>query len=587
VHPPHLISSNKWIIKMSSQASRSTANLSSQPQGKTRTPNSQTPKVRRVGTILNIETQKELAVIEFPVRDKFKTLPIEPAILIDKTKLTSFLVNKGVTASMAKAADGDSLANDQSAPLTKVTTLSGWHDNLLVTPYGVFGNYEGKPQVYFDPESNRSITCHTNGDFRTQIKNARQLLSRSSFMTITFLAALMAPLGARLGRKNGIGFCLSGESSSGKSLCARFGLSLLSRADDTDLEIFNVTDGELNERVSIFGGLLRTFNDVKSSAHGVKKVAQALQRLIFVTYGLEVRQSLLGHRKPNDQFTAFLVSIEEPMAKLFANAKIEYQASEAARCPEIPIPSVTEGGVFDLLAAPENSTDWAQKVDGFIGEAYGHVFPKWVKKLTEAPREKLKSFVGGKEREFLQEIALAGQDNRLAKPFALLYATACVAHKAGLLPIKLKMAKTAIEKALKLALEQKNRSLPKSGSMAVPDVSKTIQAFKLLARLPLVTKGTTADPVKCANGFRRIESRSARMRFVTKQHLAAQIGAPTYLTEVILPGLAKSRHLIAPKDGFTAPVTQDGLPGRRRYLRLAKEGLLEEVRKIMRENEQK
>jgi hypothetical protein len=123
---------------------------------------------------------------------------------------------------------------------------------------------------------------------------------------------------------------------------------------------------------------------------------------------------------------------------------------------------VTEGGVFDLLNASEDSTSWAQKADKFIDEAYGHVFPNWVKKLTDAPVEKLTSFVEAKERRFLKETLLAGQDNRLARPFALLYATACVAHAAKLLPISLTVAKAAILKALKLALEQKNRSLPTS-----------------------------------------------------------------------------------------------------------------------------
>jgi hypothetical protein len=72
--------------------------------------------------------------------------------------------------------------------------------------------------------------------------------------------------------------CLSGQSSTGKTLATKLALSTVTQVDNNDLETLGTTDGYLTARLAHFAGLVRAFNDIKTTKRSAAKTAKWLSQ---------------------------------------------------------------------------------------------------------------------------------------------------------------------------------------------------------------------------------------------------------------------------------------------------------------------
>jgi hypothetical protein len=192
-----------------------------------------------------------------------------------------------------------------------------------------------------------------------------------NYLLVMLAAALTPALASYIGRKGGCAFVLTGESTSGKTLALRTCASIGGGPGEDDLLSLNMTDGKAVELLTERGATCLCFGDPKASQAKSRDFVDMLQTLSFSTADGSQRSTLLKPQAKAHEYLMAFLSAERPVGELFADARKSFEAGDALRIIDIPVPSPAEGGIFDRPPVGLKSVKLAHQTEEAIGQHYG------------------------------------------------------------------------------------------------------------------------------------------------------------------------------------------------------------------------
>ncbi len=507
------------------------------------------------------------ARFEFRTVDRVKVeeLPLEQ--LTKATDVSEKLTGLGINVIDGTVAWTMAHAH-QWRPAVTTTKVGGWRGDVLVNCFGTFGLVNPDSRFEFDAKSRLSRITESKGTPEEFLDKAEKLLKASNLLTLLYSASLWSALADRLGVSGGITFCITGNSSQGKTSAIRLVQSLTGRALTSDLVSMNLTDGFADSLLPAFGGSLVPFSDLKTSKLKGTKLVDFLRDVVFAISDSTRRLRLNEEGIPQaGGYKIGLMSFETGLAQAFEESGVEFQGGEACRFFDLVIEAT--GGIYDCLSDPSRSAAAASFLEKAVDENYGVLTPAWAGKIAEIPIEKLRADHQKAVDAFATKFQkLSPLERRICKEFANIYAAGVIGYALGLQPIAPAKLFAAVEKffihnvgKLKAARECEDEFVGavKSRLLAIEDY-------------PLVHAGDeVADSRAELQGFFRDDA-GKRFLYVKYDYLK-QVGANgltcnagVLLEKRVLHPCKVSGVLVTQGQSLSSPVRQLGIP-RSRYLR--------------------
>ncbi|RLQ89272.1 DUF927 domain-containing protein [Notoacmeibacter ruber] len=494
--------------------------------------------------------------IQYPKNDgSVGQLSLPRETLVKSADFKSLLIGKGADASLNYKSAADTLLSQRAAVTIHSTATPGWHDNYFICHAGGWGNRpESVAEVIFAPSSDSYPLKGSTGDISTFLAGIHALFEQSDILLLAYLCALLPPLAMRLGVKSGFSVNLVGESTTGKTLTLRLAQAISSRAEEKDLQTFNLTPGALEPALRERSGSAVVFGDIKAAKEKGLGHVEKIQQLIFAVHGRDGRGTLHQREVPIP-FCLVMLSDEISLEERYRQAKQKLETGDRVRCIELRIPSRDKGGVFNRLENPNDAMAAAQDLENLIDSAYGTVFPDWIAALAGKTVESLKSDFNAEAKRFTERLdILDGLGRRFSVSFGYLAATAKIAEAANLLSPKAKAGE-----ALSRLFEDA------AAGLRPEEIDLTIEFERLANFVDQKDKVPTASRGKAlqedTGAFFRNEGAVIHL-YVRSEELGRVVGSKV---EVFIAKLLDGGAVIRGKSGRTKNVKQKGI-GRSRYL---------------------
>lgn len=386
---------------------------------------------------------------------------------------------------------------------------TGWRsDDIYATSHTVIG---GDAATLLPPRIANTGRVGVAGDllgWQAAVAPAIHSTSMIVALSAIFAAPLLQPL-----NRPGFMLVLYGPSRSGKTTAQLLAASALGYARAEDLPSFNATAAGLLDAAKGFTDMLMPINEM-GAARGAKKDVYAFMR--SATYAISGGRDTIRHSTWNagtDQSvdTAFrtigLLSSEYSPDEWAARAGEERDAGEMARL--IGLPAVMEGDEFVFDKPPKSMEgqgfeEWTKQtfddLHKSIIDHHGCALIVFVEELI-ADRERFLRVAEGAILEFegaVSSEAMTPIERDIVSRFAVLWAGARVAIKAGVLPFVPKAVGGMLVKAARMAVD------------ALPDADRDLKSDLAVLAVRLEGRGilhldtrTTNARLGNADGFRR------------------------------------------------------------------------------------
>lgn len=510
-------------------------------------------------TIIHDATGEYRLDIRFPKFDgTFGEMIIARQICASVPELKRVLVARGAANFIDFRYEVGCLLRADPPIRVRATDKPGWYGGSFVCDIGVLGRaLPGDEQVEFDTEISAPRKGVSEGSVPECVDQMHEFTTLSDYLALSYLCALLPPLAARVGERQGFVVNFVGKSSTGKTLALRLCQSVFARAEEPDLQTFDHTALSLKARFADLSCTAIPFKDVKAAAEKGARAIEKFQQMIFAVHGGDAHWNLTNGSGKAPGFCIPMVSDERSLVERYAMARVPFEEGDKVRCMELPVPS--EGGIFDRLQGQSDTAAVAERLAEFLKRSHGLIFPEWIDALSVADKEGLgKQFYDNADR-FVKRLKCHGSlEHRYARPFGFLAATAELAATVNLLH-DVDLYHAALERLYALGVTRmaEGEDAIRKGFDAFIDAVRDRTIF------PLVKLGVPPG-THCAAGFVRGEG-GVRLVYVRLKAFESYFDSRLRPAYTVLPGLRKTGVFLDSDGGLTRPIQQQGLE-RRRYL---------------------
>ena len=206
----------------------------------------------------------------------------------------------------------------------------------------------------------------------------------STMMSFSVFAALAAPLAARIGLSEGTIFNLYGESSSGKTTCARVAASVA--GDPNKIGTYHASGRGLEERSAACNGYLNIVDDTEKISKDAKIIHRIIIHIVTGGQSKDYSVAVKGKLKPLRWFCVGLSTSPVSMNELVRRAGEQPTPGNRVRLVDVPFPTPDEGGLFDR-ASPntvmtlERRQHHIKLINRGMKANHGHLFEEWRRKV--------------------------------------------------------------------------------------------------------------------------------------------------------------------------------------------------------------
>jgi hypothetical protein len=270
----------------------------------------------------------------------------------------------------------------------------------------------------------------TRGDpsaFRTRLA---ALTDRSDFVAFAAMCGLAGPLRRFVKLPESPVFAFFGPSSTGKTTLLRIAAAM--QGDPGAVANWNATGRGLEEAAATCNDLLLPLNAAELCTK--QQLQNALERVIhMLPEGESMRRSTgVQDRFPDLSWMGVTLSTSNaPGSEMARRVGRPWDLQDEARFIDVPVPSATEGGIFNRLeadAAPsaEQSGELIGKVEALLENHYGVFVEPWIRHLASSATA---TRVAELTVRFLKKVGSPmGLEERVARKFALIYAAGVIAN---------------------------------------------------------------------------------------------------------------------------------------------------------------
>lgn len=305
-------------------------------------------------------------------------------------------------------------------------------------------------------KSGRTFRLARRGNLRTWCKLLR-IAQHSSRMRLGICAAFAAPLLHVIDLQSFM-LVIAGRSKAGKSTVLLALGSIIGIGREGGLPNFNATGASLQEVAAEFNDLALPVNEIGLLGGAKRDAYQSLRSLIYrYAEGRDTSRHSKSTYATASGAAAWrgimIASSENTIEALAELAGEKRDEGEYARAFDVPAVRDNNPTVFDSflrLTLPQHREIWARQQLAEIREIcsanHGLAFHRYATSLVEH-RASLKDDTRRAMEDFLRELNgedFSGALQHAAQNFALLYAGAAMAKRAGLLPWSLKKTRVAL-----------------------------------------------------------------------------------------------------------------------------------------------
>jgi putative DNA primase/helicase len=351
----------------------------------------------------------------------------------DGLELRKELLKRGLQISTDRRARQHLMSYIQSCDVAeriRCIDRIGWHKDTFVLPNRIFSK-SGDDSVILQKEGDFSA-FQTSGTLEDWIKNVVLPCEGNSRLIFALSIAFAPPLLKIIGEESG-GVHMVGPSSIGKTLCLRIAASVWGGGD-----VF----GFIKKWRSTVNGLENLAESRCDSLLVLDEIAEIPAKdAATATYMLangcgKKRLDRNGDSKPVSEWRIlFLSSGEVGLANHLAEAGEQHRGGQFVRLVEIDADAGKGLGVFDQIGSYQSSSILADTLRSSCSNFYGTAIQAFLEQLVKRSSSEIaiRSYV----EEFLASLnpqPTSGQQIRVAKRFALIYAAGALAVDANILP---------------------------------------------------------------------------------------------------------------------------------------------------------
>lgn len=402
----------------------------------------------------------------------------------------------------------------------------GWHRDIFLLPPKQFG--EAKSPVMIDSNiadeaALHFVSCGTLADWQEKIAKPS---AASSYCSFGIMAALAAPLYEHLVHDEGVIFNLAAQSSVGKSTAQQVAESVSGYRKE--LLTFYTSDRGLCENLASSSSTLFVLDDwEKIRAPGKKSPKlQELSHLMTAGSSQKYSQTVTRSNLPDLHWSCpVLCSGPETVEQQAIDD--DFQRTDGDRVRMIDIPVLAPDWIWDRAdgLSSEQQSKRCVALKNAVQTAHGTALPAWLEHVqpnraavVEKAERLVESYI-----ERTKQPGDSGQEMRVARKFAIIYAAGKLAVQHGLLPWDKNLPLNAVLRLHKLArdvLLTESKQLY-AALLSVNDATSVDEDFPTVqgAQRPRFKAGCQPD------GFIR-EDGSQRTLYITQKALARITGKP-------------------------------------------------------------
>jgi hypothetical protein len=263
------------------------------------------------------------------------------------------------------------------------------------------------------------------------------------------ISAAFAPTLLKMTGKKTFGFCLFGESRSGKTLATVVAGSVIGNGSTAHLLDWNATDNRLQEQLPELNDCLVPIDDLMSMKGSDRHKYERVKSLAYIfTLGAGTGRHSSHSPGSNESWRAVVLSSNEiSIRDLAIRSRAERSPGETIRFIDLPATFDGAGDIFDRKSMDEQRSSWVEWF-GACERNQGHVFETFLKLLI-AQKPTVRALIKEHIKDFVQAVHDESDGNLardIAEKFGLVYAAGRLAIQFRLAPWKSVVLREAIKK---------------------------------------------------------------------------------------------------------------------------------------------
>ncbi|MDI9222657.1 DUF927 domain-containing protein [Pantoea sp. EA-12] len=370
---------------------------------------------------------------------------IPSSLVNDMRKLREFLTDAGLSLDVSESDFKQIVNHLRSLPKGRVTlcmrpgfvNVDG--SQCYLTGSGeVFGEYlEHPPMPHPDSQAFKN-TENPKGTLKQWQTNVAPCALHSPYIMLALCSAIAGYCINFTDFESG-GFHLYGDSSRGKTTALLVAASVIS--NDEYICDWNLTETAFEELAESRNHSLLILDELGLLDKNKKEAAQKMQKLIYLLGSGGGKQRSINFQKHKALWRVNAISNgESGLAQHAAEGDMLRKKGEQARFIDVPVDCENDLGIFTTLPEGIMPSDYAEVIKENCQRYHGTAGPALLEKLLDKTPGILKERIDKHVRKFLKihnVDGLNGFEKRMAKRFALAYASGIIAVRCKIFPFNM------------------------------------------------------------------------------------------------------------------------------------------------------
>jgi len=456
----------------------------------------------------------------------------------------------------------EALEHVGSKPTLKLTDRLGWDDGVgdgssFVYFDKTYGPAHDSLQLDDDPDRNAALG-KKSGTLEKWREGLEEPCRFSDHLVFAIGVAASGPLYGIIGNPEPAIYHFQGaikppgdtrifKSSSGKTLTAQGGQSMIGSCGRTELFGFNTTATALEETCFSCNNLLVVLDEQGTAGEGDGKALDPKSIPYRIIGGQGKRRSkayAASHGLANRSWLVPVITTSED--ELDPKGTVRNEGAQARMVP-IPFPPTCDGGTFCTNDDADERNRLAKAVVDTIASNYGWAMPEFLRHLVK-DRTTLAADILKLRDDFVKDVGATGNiwEKRYAEKFGMVLAAARLLLRYGIAPWTDERAVTAVTNLYK-ASRSLTVSVPQATDALLEKLRKEVAAKK---RFPRVSKGQSlsADQKKEVWGVVR-EIGGKKNVTAVKPARFKKLVEPSAVSDLVLDELDARKLLVKNPDG--------------------------------------
>ncbi|WP_156292689.1 DUF927 domain-containing protein [Serratia oryzae] len=358
----------------------------------------------------------------------------------DERRLRQALVSKGLRLDLDKKTEWKAIHKELRKNVeerVRLCTRPGFAGRAYLNGSAqTFGNekghgplpYPGSPAFHYDEQERGELE-----DWQTKVV---PLALHSSRLILGLCSAFAGPCLHLTGIESG-GFHFYGPSSTGKSTLMLMAASVF--GSSRFVKKWSITEAGFEQVAEARNDSLLLLDELKLLGKNKNEAAEKAQNCIYMLGSGEGKQRHSGYQKAVSRWRLVMLSTGEfSLGQHADEGNLTRLDGERVRVVDVPADAGADFGIFDTVPEKLTPPKLAERIQSRCGFYHGTAGPAFITKMLKEKKKSIKKKLNKHIGHFMARHKIDKEDGiavRIAKRFALVYASGVLANEYGILPL--------------------------------------------------------------------------------------------------------------------------------------------------------